>query len=114
MERPDPGRLRVLLMTAPDVATAERVVTAVVEERLAACGNIVPGVTSIFRWEGDVQREMEVLVVLKTTAAQVEALMTRARELHPYDVPELLSLRVDAGHEPYIAWVEQSTGRERD
>lgn len=114
MERPDPGNLRVLLMTAPDVATAERVVRAVVEERLAACGNIVPGVTSIFRWEGDVQRETEVLVVLKTTAAQAEALMTRARELHPYDVPELLSLRVDAGHKPYIAWVEQSTGRERD
>jgi periplasmic divalent cation tolerance protein len=111
---PDPEGLRVVLMTSPDAATAERVVTALVEERLAACGNIVPAVTSIFRWEGDVQRETEVLVVMKTTAAQAPALLKRAQELHPYEVPELLSLQVDAGCEPYIAWVMQSTGREQD
>ncbi len=112
--RPDPGDVRVLLMTAPDAATAERVVGALVEERLAACGNIVPNITSIYRWEGAVQREAEVLVVLKTMASHVDALIERARALHPYDVPELLSLRLDNGYEPYIAWVAESTGREQD
>ncbi|HEX7117623.1 MAG TPA: divalent-cation tolerance protein CutA [Longimicrobiales bacterium] len=101
---------RVVLMTAPDRDTAERVVRALVEERLVACGNIVPGLTSIYRWQGAIECDAEVLVVLKTTAAHVPALLARAPELHPYEVPELLVLPVETGHPPYLEWVRESTG----
>ena len=101
--------VRVLFMTAPDAVVAESIVTAVVEERLAACGNIVPGVVSLYRWNGVVQRGAEVLVVLKTTAARVAALAARIAALHPYEVPEVLSVEVDAGLPAYLAWVAGST-----
>ena len=82
---------RVVLMTVPDVATAEAVAANVVEARLAACASILGDLTSVFWWEGDVRRANEVLVVMKTSAERVDALIARAAQLHPYDVPELLS-----------------------
>ncbi len=100
---------RVVLMTAPDRDAAERVVRALVEERLIACGNIVPGLTSIYRWKGAIECDAEVLVVMKTTAAAVPALLARAPQLHPYEVPELLVLPVEFGYGPYLDWVREST-----
>jgi periplasmic divalent cation tolerance protein len=100
-----PIDVRTILLTAPDVDTAERLGRALVEERLAACANVVPGVVSIFRWRGEVQREAEALVIVKTTAARVEAVRARVVALHPYDVPEVLVLPVLGGHEPYLQWV---------
>ena len=100
---------RLIFVSAPDAATAERLVTTVVEERLAACGNIVPGMVSLYRWNGVVQRETEVLVLLKTQAARVASLTARIAALHPYEVPEVLSVRVDAGLPAYLAWVAGST-----
>ncbi len=97
--------VRVVLVTAPDVAVAERMVRALVEEGLAACGNVVPGVRSIFRWQGEIRAESEVLVILKTTAGDAGRLTARVAALHPYDVPEVLALPVASGHEPYLAWV---------
>ena len=97
--------VRVVLTTAPTVEVARELGSAVVEERLAACANVLPGVTSIYRWKGEVKREGEVLVILKTTAGAVEQLRARIVELHPYDVPEVVVLSVEAGHEPYLAWV---------
>lgn len=102
---------RVVLMTAPDMETAEDIVGQLVEARLIACGNIVPGLVSIYRWEGDVQRGHEVLVVMKTTADRVESLLPRASELHPYEVPELLVLTVEAGHAAYMAWVAECVAK---
>lgn len=102
--------VRVVLVTAPDASEGERICRAVVEERLAACGSVVPGVVSIFRWEGRVDRADEVLLVLKTTAGRFDALRGRVVELHPYDVPEVLSLPVDAGHEAYLTWVGAEAG----
>lgn len=99
---------RVGLVTAPSAAAAERLVRALVDERLVACGNIVPGLTSIYRWEGAVESEAEVLVVLKTTAAAVPRLLGRVVELHPYDVPEVLLLDVAAGYGPYMAWMREN------
>src|SRR5690349_1506134 len=101
--------VRIVFVTVPDAEAAERLVTALVEARLAACGNIVPGVVSLYRWNGVVQRDAEVLVLLKTTAARVEALTARIAELHPYEVPEVLSVGVDAGLPAYLAWVAGST-----
>jgi periplasmic divalent cation tolerance protein len=97
--------VRTVLLTAPDADVAERVGRALVEERLAACANIVPGVVSVFRWDGRVQREAEVLVIVKTTDERVEDLRARVVELHPYQVPEILVLPVLAGHAPYLEWV---------
>lgn len=95
-------------MTAPDTATAERIVRTLVEERVVACGNIVPELTSIYRWQGAIEVDREVLIVLKTTAEAVPRLLERAPALHPYEVPEVLVLRVDAGHGPYLAWMQES------
>lgn len=95
----------VAIVTAPSHDAAERIVTAVVNERLAACGNIVPGVTSIYRWEGAVQQDSEVMILFKTTRAMLPELMTRVAALHPYDVPEFLALPVTAGLDAYTKWV---------
>jgi periplasmic divalent cation tolerance protein len=100
----------VVMMTAPSVAVAEPIVRDVVGERLAACGNIVPGVVSIYRWQNAVERDDEVMVLFKTTRAAAGRLIARIEELHPYDVPEALMLPVEAGSPPYVAWVAGNTG----
>lgn len=105
--------VRTVLVTAPDPAVAERLAETLVGESLAACANLVPGVVSIFRWEGKVDRAEEVLMVLKTTAARCDALRRRVVELHPYDVPEVLVLPVESGHPPYLDWVRASSGDPR-
>lgn len=101
---------KVVLVTAPDAAAAEALVGRLVEERLVACGNIVPGLTSIYWWQGSVERAEEVLVMFKTTSAGAEALIRRVPELHPYEVPEVLVLPVDGGHGPYLQWVSENVG----
>jgi periplasmic divalent cation tolerance protein len=103
------SNLAVVLMTAPSQAVAEQLVTALVEERLAACGNIVPGVVSIYRWQDAVQRDAEVLVLFKTPAALAARLIERVQQLHPYDVPEAISLEAAAVLPSYAAWVAAST-----
>jgi len=100
--------VRTVLLTAPDAEVAERIGRALVEEHLAACANIVPGIVSLFRWEGRVQREAEVLVILKTADERVEEVRARVVELHPYQVPEVLVLPVLAGHAPYLDWVREA------
>lgn len=105
MTTPTKHDVMVVLSTAPDAATAERIAEALVEERLAACVNVVESVSSIYRWKGTVQREREVLMVTKTTSDAVERLRERLLELHPYEVPEVLALAVSQGHAPYLDWV---------
>ena len=102
----------VVLTTLPDPAQARELVRRLVNDRLVACGNVLPSVTSIYRWEGEVQEEAEVLVVLKTSAACWERLSAAVRASHPYDVPELIALPVRAGHEAYLAWIARETGQE--
>lgn len=97
--------VRVVLMTVPDEAAAERLATSFVEERLCACVNILPRVTSIYRWQGNVERQGELLMVLKTTTTRLPTLIARAQELHPYEVPELLALSVEQGLPAYLAWI---------
>lgn len=107
------GGVRVALVTAPSVEVAEALVRRLVEERLVACGNIVPGLTSIYRWEGEVARDAEVLIVLKTVEDVVPRLTERVVELHPYEVPEVLVLPIEAGHDAYLAWVRGSVDSTR-
>jgi len=105
--------VRVVLITAPDLDAARELGLMLVEERLAACANVVPGLTSIFHWHGEVKDESEVLLVLKTTGSVVGALVERAVSLHPYDVPEVIALPVVAGYGPYLEWVRSEVGAER-
>jgi periplasmic divalent cation tolerance protein len=104
--------VRVVLMTTPDRETGERLGRALVEERLAACANVVPSLVSTYRWQGAVERAEEALVIVKTTEARVAELTERAVALHPYDVPEVLVLAVDAGHGPYLEWVRAESAPE--
>jgi periplasmic divalent cation tolerance protein len=99
----------VVLVTAPTAERAAEMARTLVEERLAACGNVVPGIRSIYRWEGEVQDDEEVLLVLKTTRERFEALRERVLALHPYEVPEVLALPVEAGSEKYLAWLAGET-----
>ncbi|MBM4184369.1 MAG: divalent-cation tolerance protein CutA [Gemmatimonadetes bacterium] len=101
-----------VLTTAPNMEVAERIGETLVAERLAACANVVPGVRSVFRWQGAVSRESEVLVLVKTTSDALEALRRRIVEVHPYDVPEVIALDVCAGHEPYLDWVRAEVGED--
>ncbi|MCD9007384.1 divalent-cation tolerance protein CutA [Luteimonas sp. XNQY3] len=91
--------------TCPDAMVAERIARALVEDRLAACVTLLPGVRSIYRWEGAVVADAEVLLMIKTTAAQLPALRDRLVALHPYDVPELIALPVDDGLPAYLQWI---------
>jgi len=95
-------------MTAPDEEVAAKIANALLEERLIACANLLPGVRSLYTWEGKRCDEREVLVVMKT-GADFEALRARVCALHPYSVPEVLKLSVDNGHAPYLDWVLAST-----
>ncbi len=95
----------VVLVTVPDGAAAERLADALVGEGLAACVNVVPGIRSIYRWQGKVERSDELLCLVKTTRAGFARLRARVVELHPYDVPEVIALDVADGHAPYLSWL---------
>ena len=101
------GRV-VVLCTIGSAEDAERVARAVVERGLAACVNVVPGVTSFYRWRGEIARDAEWLMVMKTTAARFEALREALVKLHPYDVPEVVELPIERGHAPYLDWIDES------
>ena len=93
----------------PDDDRARTLARALVDERLAACVQAVPGVTSTYRWQGEVQIDAEVLLLIKTTRARIDALTRRIAELHPYATPELLVLEVVGGAPDYLAWLDAAT-----
>ena len=97
--------LVVVLTTAPEREVAERLARSLVEERLVACANIVPGATSIYRWQGEIHHDSEVMIFLKSTEAMTAALCDRINQLHPYDLPEVLVLPVSGASDPYAEWV---------
>jgi periplasmic divalent cation tolerance protein len=96
----------VVLTTLGSEAEARTLVRALVEARLVACGTLLGGARSIFRWEGEITEEPEVVVLLKTDASRWEALAAAVRERHPYKVPELLALPVDRGLDLYLSWLK--------
>ena len=98
-----------VFVTAPERESALALARQVVEESLAACGNVIPNVTSVFHWAEKVNVEEEVLLILKTSAVKGPALIARVAELHTYEVPEVLSLRVEDGFGPYLDWVVECT-----
>jgi len=99
----------LVLTTFPADGDAEKLAATLVEERLAACVNILPVMRSVYRWQGKVERADERQLLIKTGLARMRALEKRVKELHPYDVPEFLTLMVDGAAKDYLAWVVDST-----
>jgi len=99
----------VVLVTAPSEDEAAKIGRALVDERLAACANIVTGVRSIYRWEGKVEDEPEALMVIKTREELFDSLESRVRELHPYSVPEVIAIPIVKGSQAYLKWLHEET-----
>ena len=101
--------VRAVLTTAPNAEVGGLIARTLVEERLAACVNVIPGVRSIYRWEDDVQDDPEVVLIIKTRTDRCDALAAKIKDLHPYDVPEVLVLPTVGGSAPYLAWIRTET-----
>ncbi len=99
---------RIVLTTVALHELAISLAHTLVEERLAACVNVSPAVESIYRWQGKVEQSMEYVLMIKTSAAAVEALRERLLGLHPYEVPEFVVLAIEDGGEAYLGWIRQS------
>lgn len=110
-DNPKAGEILIGFCTVPDRDSAERIAATLVTERLAACVNIIPQVVSVYRWQGQVERSDELLLLIKTTRqVPADVLRDRLLTLHPYDVPEFLLVPVASGLDKYVAWVTQSVG----
>jgi len=100
----------VVLVTCGSAAEARRIARAVVEERLAACANILPGaVTSIYRWKRNVESAKERLLIIKTSRKRLAKLQATVERLHSYEVPEFIALPIVAGSRAYLAWLDENT-----
>lgn len=99
----------IVLVTCPDRASAITIASALVEEKIAACANLVDGVTSIYRWKGEIQQDAEVLLLIKTRAGRFSDVEKRVQDLHPYEVPEIICCDITAGNLPYLNWIDEST-----
>ncbi|PZR76273.1 MAG: divalent-cation tolerance protein CutA [Chthoniobacterales bacterium] len=95
--------------TFPDTETARWIARQLVTEKFAACANIVPAVESIYRWQGKVEDGEETFVFFKTTAARYPAFQEKLKSLHPYDVPEIIALKISDGLPEYLKWVDRNT-----
>lgn len=98
----------LVFCTFPDIGKARSVGIGLVESHLAACVNLCPAIESIYRWQGQVESSAEVLAIFKTTSASYPAFESRLRELHPYEVPEIVALRPDQVSETYARWIHAS------
>ena len=96
--------------TCPDEGTARRIATRLVEERLAACVNVVPEITSIYRWQGALETASECLLIIKTRGERLAVLEQRLVELHPYELPEFVAVAVEGGSAAYLEWLVEETG----
>ena len=106
------GDVVVVLTTVPAGSKGEEIGRTLVEERLAACVNVLAPMTSIYRWRGAVERETEQQMIIKTTRGQVPALQSRLAALHPYELPEFLVLAVADSTSAYFEWIGQETGED--
>jgi periplasmic divalent cation tolerance protein len=107
--KPKSPAVVLVLTTAPTEAVAASIARTLVDEHLIACANLVQKARSIYRWQGAVQDEVEVVVLMKTQAGRLAALEARLKALHPYQVPEMLVFPATSGHAPYLAWVRAET-----
>lgn len=103
----------VCLCTCPDAETADRIAAALVDERLAACVNVLPGLRSVYRWHGKVESAAETLLLIKTAQDRLKRVSARIAELHPYELPEVIAVEAAGGSAAYLDWIAAQT-REED
>ncbi|XP_004299709.1 PREDICTED: protein CutA 1, chloroplastic-like [Fragaria vesca subsp. vesca] len=99
----------VVYVTVPNKEVGKKLAESLVREKLAACVNIVPGIQSVYQWEGEVQTDSEELLIIKTRQSLFEALTEHVKSNHPYDVPEVIALPINAGSLNYLEWIKNST-----
>jgi periplasmic divalent cation tolerance protein len=97
---------RLAITTCPNAEVADSIASALVEERLAACVNILPGALSVYEWQGKIEREQELVLLIKSTSDRLSALEGRLQALHPYELPEFIVVPVVGGLAPYLSWIE--------
>lgn len=107
----DAASIRIALTTTGTVEEGQRLARVLVERRLAACVNVIPNLTSVYRWQGAIEEASEVLLLIKTTKEMLGALESFLRENHSYEVPEFLVLDVDSGSQPYLDWLLNSVAQ---
>lgn len=98
----------LVLSTFPDRARAQRIAESLVAEHFAACANVVSAVDSFYWWKGEMETASEILVLFKTTASRFEAFRQKLRDLHPYDLPEIIALPIETGDAEYLDWVREN------
>lgn len=103
-----PGSSSICYVTTPNEESAKKIARAVISNKLAACVNIIPSVQSIYEWEGRINEDLEYLLMIKTTTANVNELTTYVRDNHPYSVAEVISVKIENGNAPYLDWVAKS------
>ena len=106
MARKNPTRYHLVLSTCPTLPAAKKLASALVKERLAACANILPIAQSVYRWKGKVHSAREFLLIIKIRAANYTRLEARIRALHPYELPEIVSVGIARGLKPYLQWID--------
>ena len=99
----------IVFVTGPSGEDASRIGESLVSERLAACVNVVPGIESIYRWEGGVTRDSECLMIIKTTDGRFEEMERRVKALHLYTTPEVIAFKISRGSDDYLRWLREST-----
>ncbi|MGH9338992.1 MAG: divalent-cation tolerance protein CutA [Acidobacteriota bacterium] len=104
--------VRILFSTIDSFEVAEKIANQLVEERLAACVNIIPKLTSVYKWKGEVEHASEHLLIIKTVERRLNLLMKRLKELHPYEIPEIIAFPIEQGYLPYLEWVVSETSDE--
>lgn len=106
------GTNSIVYVTTPNEESAKKIAKALVDRKLAACVNILPHVLSIYEWEGNVNEDSELLLMIKTTTVNVDQLTKFVRENHPYSVAEVISVKIDNGNPSYLDWVTKSVRNE--
>ncbi len=101
------SQYQVVLVTCPDIKVAEPLAQGLIEKNLAACVNILPGVQSVYRWQGAIEKSHEVLLLIKTTQDRWNELSSFIEKQHPYDIPEIISLPIEQGLESYLKWMDR-------
>lgn len=104
----DPTNPCIVLVTAPDEVVAKKLSRSILDKKLAACVNVIPGLHSMFWWQGKIDKQPEVLLIIKTLQDKLSALIAAVKQEHPYDTPEIIALPIIGGSEDYLQWLRES------
>lgn len=99
----------VVLITVPSLEVGEEISTCLVEKKLAACVNIIQGISSIYQWQGNIEKDEENLLIVKTQIGLLDQVIAEVSDTHPYDLPEVIALPIIAGSQDYLNWIDEST-----